>query len=266
MPKIFSSFLSGLNVISKKKKRSSCRWRHFFSPILCYSPKKKKKKSPSSKFCNFSPRFLRNTRARHRESRLSKVFSGKQKRRFLAGEKTPEFAKFQCENAGKKFALFALFCSYREHWPWPRWESSTSSDTLPWIFAPGHQPSSYFLHHVNKSRMSMPTKTDKICNQVSRFILALQLVLKKNLRSQGSTNILKILTTCALILLLKGFCIAPKLYLCCFVFFCSKLAQNFVKLCIMQTFQWRRPWPLTMVSFGLHSYKKQIQFIISYFT
>ena len=29
----------------------------------------------------------------------------------------PEFAKFQCENAGKNFALFALFCAYREHAP-----------------------------------------------------------------------------------------------------------------------------------------------------
>ena len=75
----------------------------------------KKKKGPLSKFCNFSPRFLRHTRARRRESRLSKVFGGKQKRRFLAGEKTPEFAKFQCENAGKNFALF---CAYREHWIW----------------------------------------------------------------------------------------------------------------------------------------------------
>ena len=89
----------------------------FISPILRCSPKKKKKGS-SSKFCNFSPRFLRHTRARRREPRLSKVFGGKQKRRFLAVEKTPEFAKFQCENAGKNFALFALFCAYREHWFW----------------------------------------------------------------------------------------------------------------------------------------------------
>ena len=90
MPKIFSSFLSGLNVISKKKK----------------------KKGPSSKFCNFSPRFLRHTKARRGEPRLSTVFGGKQKRRFLAGEKTPEFAKFQSENAEKNFALFR---AYREH-------------------------------------------------------------------------------------------------------------------------------------------------------
>ena len=111
MPKIFSSFLSGLNLISKKKKVIT-PMEAFFSPILrCFQ----KKKGPSSKFCNFSPRFLRHTRARRREPRLSMVFGGKQKRRFLAGEKTPEFAKFQCDNAGKNFALFALFCAYREH-------------------------------------------------------------------------------------------------------------------------------------------------------
>ena len=73
-----------------------------------------KKKGSSSKFCNFSLRFLRHIRARRREPRLSTVFGGKQKRRFLAGEKTPKFAKFQCENAGKNFALF---CAYRELWP-----------------------------------------------------------------------------------------------------------------------------------------------------
>ena len=113
MPKIFSSFLSGFNVNSKKKKVIT-PMEASFSPILCWSPKKKI--GPSSEFCNFSPRFLRHTRARRREPRLSTVFGGKQKRRFLAGEKTPEFAKFQCENAGKNFALFALFCTYREHW------------------------------------------------------------------------------------------------------------------------------------------------------
>ena len=114
MPKIFSSFLSGLNVISKKKKRSSRRWRHFFLRFYV-ALHKKKKKGPSSKFCNLSPRFLQHTRARRREPLLSKVLGGKQKRRFSAGEKTPKFAKFQCENAGKNFALFALFCAYREH-------------------------------------------------------------------------------------------------------------------------------------------------------
>ena len=108
MPKIFSSFLSDLNVISKKKGHYADGG--IFSPILRCSPKKK---GPLSKFCNFSPQFLRHTRARRREPRLSKVFGRKQKRRFLAVEKTPEFAKFQCENAGKNFALF---CAYREHW------------------------------------------------------------------------------------------------------------------------------------------------------
>ena len=92
MPKIFSSFLSGFNVT-------------------------KKKKGPSSEFCKFSPQFVRHTRAKRRNPQLSTIFGGKQKRRFLAGEKTPEFAKFQCENAGKNFALFALFCAYREHCP-----------------------------------------------------------------------------------------------------------------------------------------------------
>ena len=55
-----------------------------FSPILCWSRKKikikKKKKSPSSEFCNFSSRFLRHTRARRREPQLSTVFGGKQQK------------------------------------------------------------------------------------------------------------------------------------------------------------------------------------------
>ena len=71
-----------------------------------------KKKGSSSEFCKFSPRFMQHTRARHREPQLSKVFGGKQKCRFLMGEKTPGFAKFQCEIAGK---TFAFFCAYREH-------------------------------------------------------------------------------------------------------------------------------------------------------
>ena len=50
------------------------------------------------------------------EPQLSTIFGGKPKRRFLAGEKTPEFAKFQSKSAGKNFAIFALFCAYREHW------------------------------------------------------------------------------------------------------------------------------------------------------
>ena len=49
---------------------------------------------------------MRHTRCR--EPQLSTVFGRKQKRWFLAGEKTPEFTKFQCENARKNFALFAL--------------------------------------------------------------------------------------------------------------------------------------------------------------
>ena len=109
MSKIFSSFLSSLNVISKKKKGHHADGGIFFSNFMLIPPKK----GPLSKFCNFSPRFLRHTRARRREPRLSTVFGGKQKRRFLVGEKMPEFAKFQCENAGKNFALF---CACREHW------------------------------------------------------------------------------------------------------------------------------------------------------
>ena len=43
MPKIFSSFLSGLNVISKKKKKkmSSRQWRHLFLRFYVDLPKKK---------------------------------------------------------------------------------------------------------------------------------------------------------------------------------------------------------------------------------
>ena len=96
----------------KKKKKVITPIEASFSPILCWSPKKK---GPTSKFCKFFPRFVRHTRARRREPQLSTIFGGKQKRRFLAREKTPEFAKFQCENARQNFALFALFCAYREH-------------------------------------------------------------------------------------------------------------------------------------------------------
>ena len=52
MPKIFSSFLSGLNVISKKKGHYADGG--IFSPILCCSPKKKKV------LCLSSATFLRN--------------------------------------------------------------------------------------------------------------------------------------------------------------------------------------------------------------
>ena len=93
----------------KKKKGHHADGGIFFSNFMLIS---KKIKGPSSKFCNFFPRFLRHTRARRREPQLSTIFGGKQKRRFLVGEKMPELAKFQCKNAGKNFALF---CAYREH-------------------------------------------------------------------------------------------------------------------------------------------------------
>ena len=116
MPKIFLSFLYGLNVISKKKKGHHADGGIFFSAFMLIS--KNKKKGSSSKFCNFSGRLLRHTIAGRREPQLSTVFGGKQKRRFLVGEKTSEFAKFQCENAGRNFALF---CAYREHWANGSW-------------------------------------------------------------------------------------------------------------------------------------------------
>ena len=92
---IFSSFLSSFNVISKKKKeRSSRRRRHLF--LRFYVDLQKKKRS-FSEFCKFSPRFVRQTRARRCEPQLSMVIGGKQKRWFLVGEKTPKFAKFWCK-------------------------------------------------------------------------------------------------------------------------------------------------------------------------
>ena len=109
MPKIFSSFCPVSMCSQKKKERSSRRCRHRFLQFYVDF----QKKGSSSEFCNFSPRFVRHTRARCCEPQLSTIFGGKQKRRFLAGEKTPKFEKFQCENAGKNFALF---CAYREHW------------------------------------------------------------------------------------------------------------------------------------------------------
>ena len=128
MSKNFTSLLSGFNLISKKK-RSSRPWRHLF--LRFYVDLQKKKKSPLYEFCNFSPRFVRHTRARRREPQLSTIFGEKQKRRFLMGEKTPKFPKFQSKNAGKNFALFALFCAYREHWLWllqKYWKFSFESD------------------------------------------------------------------------------------------------------------------------------------------
>ena len=68
----------------------------FFSPILRYS-QKKKKRGPSSKFCNFSPQFLRHTRARCREPRLSKVFGGR---------KNAEIRKNLVRKCRKKFCTF----------------------------------------------------------------------------------------------------------------------------------------------------------------
>ena len=112
MPKIFSSFLPSFNVISKKKKKIiGLTRRHVF--LRFYVDLKKNKKGPSSEFCKFSSRFVRHTKAKSHELQLPTVFGGKQKRQFLVGEKMLEFAKFQCENAGKNFALF---CANREHW------------------------------------------------------------------------------------------------------------------------------------------------------
>ena len=102
---------------SKKKKKGHCvDGGIFFSGFMLIFKKKKKKGGPLFEFCKFSLQFVRHTRAMCCEPQLSTVFGVKQKRRFLAGDKTPKFAKFQCQNAGKNFALFALLCAYREHW------------------------------------------------------------------------------------------------------------------------------------------------------
>ena len=60
----------------------------FFFEFMLISKKKKKF------FRLSSATFLRHIRARRREPQLSTVFGEKQKRRFLAGEKMPKFAKF----------------------------------------------------------------------------------------------------------------------------------------------------------------------------
>ena len=106
MPKIFSSFLSGFNVTSPKKKGHRADVWHLF--LRLYVDVQKIKNGPLSEFCNFSLRFVRHTRARRPEPQLATVFGRKQKRRFWPGEKTPEFAKFQCENAAKILHFFAL--------------------------------------------------------------------------------------------------------------------------------------------------------------
>ena len=89
--KIFLIFLFGCNVISENKGHRADGG-IFFSDFMLIS----KKKSPSSEFCKFSTRFVQHRRARHHEPQLSTVFGGKKK---------PDFAKFQCENAEKNFAL-----------------------------------------------------------------------------------------------------------------------------------------------------------------
>ena len=66
------------------------------------------KKSLLSEFCKFSTRLVRHTRVRRHELQLPTVFGVKEKHRFLAGEKMSEFAKIQCENAGKILHFFAF--------------------------------------------------------------------------------------------------------------------------------------------------------------
>ena len=89
MPKIFSSFLS-----------NSADGGIFFSDFMLISKKKKVLRLSSAtflrNFCNIPERGAVNRGCL----------------RFLVGEKMPEFTKFQCESAGKNFALF---CAFREH-------------------------------------------------------------------------------------------------------------------------------------------------------
>ena len=93
-------------MISKKKKKKGHRADGgiFFSDFMLISKKKKVLRLSSASFlrdlCDIPERGAVN------RSCL----------RFLATEKMPEFTKFQCENAGKNFALF---CTYREHCPRP---------------------------------------------------------------------------------------------------------------------------------------------------
>ena len=77
--KFFITYVRFQCDLQKKKKRSSRPWRH---PSLCWSPKRK---GPSSEFCNFSPWFVRHTRARRREPQLPTVFGGKRNFFFYHG-------------------------------------------------------------------------------------------------------------------------------------------------------------------------------------
>ena len=135
----------------KKKKKVIALTEASFSPLLCWSPKKKK--GPLSEFCEFSPWFVRHTRARRRVPQLSMIFGAKQKRRFLAGEKTPEFAKFQCKNAGKNFALFALFCAYREHC-WAPYDHSGTNEA--YLCQCSFEVSVRYLHPSNLIFSKLP--------------------------------------------------------------------------------------------------------------
>ena len=101
MLKIFSSLLSSFNVISKKKKGHRAHGGIFFSDFMLISKIKKVLRLNSATF-------LRNLGDIPERGTVNRSCL-----RFLAGEKTSEFTKFQCENAGKNFVLFG---AYKEHW------------------------------------------------------------------------------------------------------------------------------------------------------
>ena len=101
--KIFSSFLSGFNVTSQKKKGHRADVWHLF--LQLYVDVQKIKNGPLSEFCNFSLRFVRHTRARHPEPQLATVFGRKQKRRFWQEKKRQNSQNFSAKMP-QKFCTF----------------------------------------------------------------------------------------------------------------------------------------------------------------
>ena len=94
MPKIFSSFLSGFNVILPPKKGYCTDGGIFFSDFMLIS---EKKKGLSSEFCKFSLRFVRHSIARRCEPQLSTVFGGR---------KNVGIRKISVRKGRKKFRTF----------------------------------------------------------------------------------------------------------------------------------------------------------------
>ena len=105
MPKIFSSFLSGFSVISKKKKVIALT-KASFSLILCWFPKKKRTYVWILQV--FSTLCARHTRARCHEPQLSTVFGGNKNAGFWQEKKRQNLQNFSAKMPEKTLHFFVL--------------------------------------------------------------------------------------------------------------------------------------------------------------